>query len=295
MADDEPIVEGGLTAAAAAAAEEAKDNRAHRRFTFMACVFAVGLLLCIGGIVDQAVDAAKLRAQVAQVQGAQQYAADAAQKLASQVRNLGAVPVVAPPRPGAQGPPGPTGPAGRGIVATAIVNGNLVISYSDGTTANVGEVVGRAGTNGRSVTSTAIVGDHLDVTYSDGTTTDVGPVVGPQGIPGAAGRGVQSVTIDATSGHLMVTYTDGTTVDAGQAVGPAGQTGPVGPAGATGPTGPAGPAGANGADGQPPYSWTYTDELGTEYYCTRTQSFDPAHPTYTCSTTAPTTAANKHH
>lgn len=224
----------------------------------------------------------------------QSQAAVAAQQLARQVRDLGATPIVAAPS-AVQGVAGPTGPAGtngtngRGIVGTAIANGSLIVAYSDGSTQNVGPVTGPAGKDGRSVVSTAIVGDHLDVTYSDATTTDVGPVVGPQGTAGAAGRGIASATIDATTGHLMVTYTDGTTVDAGQAVGPSGATGPAGPSGAPG------PAGAQGVAGQPPYSWTYTDALGVKYYCVRTQSFDPGNPTYTCSTTAPTTAANKHH
>jgi hypothetical protein len=56
-----------------------------------------------------------------------------------------------------------------------------------------------------------------------------------------------------------------------------GSPGPQGPQGDTGPTG------AAGADGQPPFSWTYTDALGMQHTCTRDDPFDAAAPTYTCN------------
>lgn len=75
--------------------------------------------------------------------------------------------------------------------------------------------------------------------------------------------------------------------------GVAGQTGTAGTNGADSSTpGPQGPAGANGANGlngadgaagQPPFSWTQPGILGPET-CTRTDPFDPASPTYQCTT-----------
>lgn len=66
-----------------------------------------------------------------------------------------------------------------------------------------------------------------------------------------------------------------------------GAPGPPGPAGADstvpGPAGPPGADGAAGAPGQPPAGWTYTDRLGMNYQCTRTEPFDPAAPTYVCA------------
>lgn len=265
------------------AAAEGRDPRWRRRVNLIMAAVIVSIAVLGALFVWQYATARQLAQDQAD-------AAHVAQQLAGQVMALGGKPVATPPTPvtGPAGITGQTGAAGRGITATAIVDGNLVITYTDGSTANVGSVMGPAGKEGRSVTATAIANGNLDVAYSDGTTTDVGPVVGPQGTAGAngsAGRGVQSVAIDTTSGHLMVTYSDGTTVDAGQAVGPAGQTGPAGPQGATGPA---------GADGQPPYSWTYTDGIGLHYYCARTATFDAANPTYTCSTTTAAAAAGKH-
>lgn len=65
--------------------------------------------------------------------------------------------------------------------------------------------------------------------------------------------------------------------------GPNGTDGQPGTAGADGAQGPAGPAGANGVDGQPPTSWTYTDDLGFQHTCSRTDPFDATAPTYSCT------------
>jgi hypothetical protein len=117
-------------------------------------------------------------------------------------------------RPGSAGSTGPTGPAGpsgaqgatgdpgRAITGSAIDSGDLLLSYSDGTTEDVGRIVGPAG---RGIRSTDIVDDHLIVTYDDGTTQDAGPV--PQA------RGIANTEVRDC--HLIITYTDGTTQDAG--------------------------------------------------------------------------------
>jgi hypothetical protein len=62
-----------------------------------------------------------------------------------------------------------------------------------------------------------------------------------------------------------------------------GEPGAAGADGADGAPGPAGPAGPAGAAGQPPVSWTYTDTLGRDHTCTRTDPFDAMAPTYNCN------------
>lgn len=150
--------------------------------------------------------------------------ARSAQLLADQVTRLGGVPVVQPPT-AQQGPPGDRGPAGRGIAGTAIVDGHLLVAFDDGTSRDVGQVVGQPGTNGaagRGVVGTTIAGGRLVVSYSDSTTEDVGQVVGTDGDDGAPGRGVTSVA--SVDGRLVVTFTDGATQDAGPLpAGPAGR------------------------------------------------------------------------
>jgi len=110
---------------------------------------------------------------------------------------------------------------------------------------------GKDGQNGRGVTTFDISGEgNLIVNYTDGTTEDVGHIVGKNGIDGINGkdgRGILSVTIDR--GNLMIGFTDGETVNLGMVVGPAGEPGQDGQNGATGATGPAGPAGNDGAPG----------------------------------------------
>lgn len=175
--------------------------------------------------------------------------------------------------PGVAGPAGGTGP---GILGTAVADGDLIVTYTDGRTVNAGRVagarglpgqtgptgmpgqVGQPGKDGRSITATTITDGALLVSYSTGASVNLGTVVGPAGspgIPGTAGKdgaagaaglngadgkngadGRGVQTVSASSGRLVVTYTDGTSVDAG----------PL-PAGPKGDTGPAGPAGADGA------------------------------------------------
>jgi hypothetical protein len=130
-------------------------------------------------------------------------------------------------RDGVDGAPGVDG---RGIVGTDVVDGRLVVAYSDGAREDAGQVVGRDGApgpEGRGITDSDVVDGQLVVTYTDGTAAALGPVVG------ADGRGIASTA--AVDGRLVVTYTDGATQDAGPL--------PPGPPGADG-----GP-GADGAQG----------------------------------------------
>lgn len=94
---------------------------------------------------------------------------------------------------------------------------------------------------------------------ADGAPGLLGPA-GPVGEPGATGQAGQ--TPPCMSEPTQCRGTDGAD-------------------GAPGPEGPAGADGQDGADGRPPVSWTYTDALGLEHTCTRSNEDDTA-PTYAC-------------
>ncbi len=131
--------------------------------------------------------------------------------------------VVATPIPGAPGMQGPVGPDGRGITGTSITaSGRLVVAYTDGTSADLGPVVGAdgpEGPEGRGITASTLEGGRLVVSFSDGSRQDVGQVVGTDGADGATGpegergRGVASTA--QVDGRLIVSYTDGTSEDVG--------------------------------------------------------------------------------
>lgn len=149
------------------------------------------------------------------------------------------------------------GPEGRGVTTTKIVNGELVLSYSDGTTANVGPVVGvpgADGTPGRGITSTTVADGRLIVVYSDNTTSDLGPVVGPAGV------GIR--TMDGSTGRLLVTLTSGAVIDLG----------PL-------------PPGRDGKDGAPApriaSSTRIYDDQSSEV-CTRIPDSPDTDPRFTC-------------
>lgn len=97
--------------------------------------------------------------------------------------------VQAAPIPGPAGPQGPQGaagvqgPAGRGIVATEIQAGDLVVVYSDGSRVDVGQVVGADGTPG--------------VAGAPGAAGAAGPAgaTGPPGPAGADGSPASSYTV----------------------------------------------------------------------------------------------------
>lgn len=161
------------------------------------------------------------------------------------------------PQPGARGV---AGKDGRGIAATAIVDGHFQVTYTDGLTEDKGAIKGETGAPGRGITGSTIANGHLTLIYSDGTTEDVGQVVGKEGPEGKVGetgkpgRGIASTA--QVNGDLVVTYTDGTTQD-------------VGPL-------------PKGSDGQPPLSWVEHFADGSTMNCTRMHDFDPQAPQYTC-------------
>lgn len=194
--------------------------------------------------------------QISDLTAQQSSAARAAQALHSQVVALGAKPVTVAPTPveGPAGATGASGPSGRGITGTQVVAGDLLVTYSDGNTQNVGPVVGPTGAPGRGIAAVSVASGDLVITYTDGTSSDLGTVVGPMGLQGVAGP----TGSPGTNGTDGANGTDGTN-------GADGATGAQGPTGATGP---------------PPQSWTWTDELGVTYTCTLT---DPSTDAYTCT------------
>lgn len=113
------------------------------------------------------------------------------------------------------------------------------------------------GQDGRGVTTFDVSNEgNLIVNFTDGTSKDVGHIIGKDGIDGingTDGRGILSVTIDA--GNLIIGFSDGTSENLGMVVGPAGADGKDGAAGKdgesiTGPQGPQGEPGAPGAAGK---------------------------------------------
>ena len=89
------------------------------------------------------------------------------------------------------------------------------------------------GTDGVSITNATISSDNLVLTLSNASTIDAGNVRGPVGLTGATGpqgdgnAGIGSASIDV-SGNLILTLNDSTTVDAGNVKGDTGATGPTG-------------------------------------------------------------------
>jgi hypothetical protein len=114
---------------------------------------------------------------------------------------------------GAQGPAGVAGTDGVGITSAIVdITGNLILTKSNGSTINAGQVKGVKGDTGEA-----------------GAT-------GATGATGAQGISVTSATVNG-SGHLILTLSNGTTIDAGSSVGPAGPQGPQGEQGIEGPAG----------------------------------------------------------
>lgn len=161
---------------------------------------------------------------------------------------------------GPQGPQGVQGDAGNdGLTVTgaSISTNNLVLTLSDSSTINAGNVRGPVGPqgpqgpqgDGDAGISTATVNGsgNLIVTLNDATTIDAGNVKGDKGDIGDTGIGITSVSL--VSSNLVINYSNTSTQDLGNVQGPAGPqgaqgvAGPAGPAGPQGNIGPAGPTG----------------------------------------------------
>lgn len=110
------------------------------------------------------------------------------------------------------GSKGSTGDTGISITGASLNDkGELILSFSDDTTKNVGKVKGEDGTSVKikaSKEECTEAGDgyiddngHLQVKNDSGTFTDAGEIKGP------TGRGIKSVTINS-EGHLLIIYSD---------------------------------------------------------------------------------------
>lgn len=159
---------------------------------------------------------------------------------------------------GNTGPAGPQGPAGNdgadglGIRDVSLSAGNLIITYTDSTLDNVGNVIGPTGPTG-----------PAGPTGPQGVQGVQGPV-GPKGNDGTSVQLKGSVPLESDlagivgpqAGDLYVVtgtgdgyvYNGSTWDNVGPIRGPQGEQGEIGPAGPQGPqgdTGPMGPAGTN--------------------------------------------------
>lgn len=119
---------------------------------------------------------------------------------------------------------GAPGADGRGI-SSAKVNssGELVLTYTDGTTSNVGKVVGSDGEDGEdgassTITVESITGGHrLTITTTDGLNVTEETIDVMDGQNGNAGRGIKSIARTSGSGAAgatdtyTITYSDNTT------------------------------------------------------------------------------------
>ena len=171
---------------------------------------------------------------------------------------------------GADGKDGTNGTDGVGVASSEInALGELVIKYSNGTTVNLGKVVGNDGAQGAQGEKgekgdkgdQGIQGEKGDKGDQgiQGEKGDKGDA-GINGTNGADGVGVASSEINAL-GELVITYSDGNTVNLGKVVGndgaqgaqgEKGEKGDKGDQGIQGEKGDKGDTGENGKDGITP-------------------------------------------
>ena len=187
-----------------------------------------------------------------------------------------------------EGPEGPRGPAGASI-ASAVINfdGDLIMTFTDSTTINVGRVLGPQGPEGdtgaegpQGAEGATVENVQIDETgalklfMNDGRLltaagTARGPEgpkgdegdQGPQGNDGADGTSVLQATVD-NEGNLIVGLTDGSSLNAGSVIGP---QGPAGQA-----SDPAAVAAALGGD------LTFSDSVATSLVTNHSQALSDA-------------------
>lgn len=106
-------------------------------------------------------------------------------------------------------------------------DGELVISYSDGTSENVGRVVasdGIGGKDGVGITDVSLIDGSLTITLSDGTVNNLGKITGADGVNGTDGVGIADASIDS-DGNLLIKLSDNTELNLGKIVGKDGVNG----------------------------------------------------------------------
>lgn len=137
------------------------------------------------------------------------------------------------------GPQGNTGADGVSVSSASVTGSNLIITLSDASTIDAGNVVGPQGAQGiqgdgnAGISSATVNGSgNLILTLADTTTVDAGNVRGEVGAQGNAGVGITSTSL--VGGNLVLNYSNTSTQDVGNIQGPQGDQG------APGNTGPQG-------------------------------------------------------
>ncbi len=166
---------------------------------------------------------------------------------------------------GTNGKNGANGKDGRSITLASVNSeGQLVITYSDGSSVNLDKLVGINGVDGVSISNSAINDKgELIITYSNGQICNLGKVVGVDGkngingINGSDGNngkngqdGISVVKSEINSnGELVVTYSNSVIDNLGKVIGSDGAKGEKGDKGDAGEQGIQGVAGKDGKDG----------------------------------------------
>ena len=140
-----------------------------------------------------------------------------------------------------------------GIVKVENINHELIITLSDGSIINLGNIKGEDGINGKDgvgIVKTEINAEGaLIIKYSDDTMANLGIIVGKDGANGVDGKdgiGVTKTKINE-KGELVITYSNETSVNLGVVVGVNGKDG------VNGTDGRDGVDGAKGVDGLTPF------------------------------------------
>ena len=166
---------------------------------------------------------------------------------------------------GTNGKNGANGKDGRSITLASVNSeGQLVITYSDGSSVNLDKLVGINGIDGVSISNSSINDKgELIITYSNGQICNLGKVVGVDGkngingINGSDGNngkngqdGISVVKSEINSnGELVVTYSNSVIDNLGKVVGSDGTKGEKGDKGDTGAQGEKGEKGDAGEQG----------------------------------------------
>ena len=126
---------------------------------------------------------------------------------------------------GTDGKDGQNGADGIGVAKTEVnAAGELVITYTDGSTTNLGRIVGKDGKDG-------VKGEKGDAGQDGQNGTDGKD--GQNGADGKDGRGIAAATVNGT-GELVITFSDATELNLGKIKGEKGDKGEPGVAGQDG-------------------------------------------------------------
>ena len=119
---------------------------------------------------------------------------------------------------GVDGKDGADGKDGVGVTSASVNgSGELVIAYSDGTSANLGVVkgadgaAGATGAAGKGISNAKIEDGKLILTFTDGSEDDLGNVKGDKGDQGEGINEKYIKNVEYAGGVLKVTYSDDTT------------------------------------------------------------------------------------